>query len=163
MGAVEYSASAMALSTPEILESILVQLDLRSLLTSAQRVCRSWTTLVRESPSLQNALFFAPVKGGEPHILNPLLAEEFPSFFPVHTSPSSDGFTFQTLTMVQTPERKPAFLRKEASWRRMLVRQPPAFSAILNRVNHGQMGDRRHNYVIRVSPPSMNFLAMLPL
>jgi hypothetical protein len=67
--------------------------------------------------------------------LNPLLADAFPSFFPMHSPPLKDSlFTFSTCDMIRTPDKKGAYARKEASWRRMLVQQPPisefAFFAI---------------------------------
>ncbi|KAL4954382.1 hypothetical protein BDW69DRAFT_163300, partial [Aspergillus filifer] len=56
------SAANRVLETPELLEMILVQTDMRTLLISAQRVCRTWKALIDHSPSLQRALFFTPVK-----------------------------------------------------------------------------------------------------
>lgn len=45
---------------PELLELILLHVDLRTILTSAQRVSRAWHALVTTSTALQRALFFAP-------------------------------------------------------------------------------------------------------
>ncbi|KAJ5426327.1 ABC transporter atnG [Penicillium sp. CMV-2018d] len=44
----------------EILELILLETDTRTLLTSAQRVCRKWHFLIQDSSDLQAALFFKP-------------------------------------------------------------------------------------------------------
>jgi hypothetical protein len=58
---------------------------------------------------------------------NPLLAEAFPSFFS-RDGTSADGFgrfTFATFDMIQRPDKTTVYNRKEASWRRMLVQQPP--------------------------------------
>ncbi|GLA42698.1 hypothetical protein AnigIFM63309_011246 [Aspergillus niger] len=67
---------------PEVLERILIHLDIRTLLLS-QRVCTAWATIIQESPSLQQALFFAPTQCPEEDIIyNPLLIERFPPFFP---------------------------------------------------------------------------------
>lgn len=127
------SSQDEALSIPEILEAILLRLDIRALLTDLQLVCHRWTNVIRASPCIQQALFFMPRQKVE-RTLNPLLAEAFPSFFPIHGPSSNDAlFTFSTLDMI-TSHKKGAYARKEASWRRMLVQQPPisefAFFAI---------------------------------
>lgn len=41
-------------TTPEIVTSILHEMDMRTLI-AAQRVCRMWATLIHESLSLQHA------------------------------------------------------------------------------------------------------------
>jgi hypothetical protein len=58
---------------------------------------------------------------------NPLLAEVFPSFSSLEgPSASTFGwFTFATFNMMYYPDKIAAFNRKGASWRRMLVQQPP--------------------------------------
>lgn len=48
------------LSTAELLELILLNLDLRTLLTTAQRTCRDWNSFIRDSHSLQENLYFIP-------------------------------------------------------------------------------------------------------
>ncbi|KAJ5171955.1 hypothetical protein N7492_004548 [Penicillium capsulatum] len=110
---------------PELLELILLHLDLRTLLTTAQSTCRAWTSLIRNSPRIQQALFFASANHRE-KVYNPLLAEKFSPFFP-NDSPGSEYplFTFTACDMFKTPDQTNAFMRKEASWRRMLVQQPP--------------------------------------
>ena len=47
---------------PDILEEILLQLDICTFLTSAQRVCLRWHTLIQNSDALQAALFMKPSK-----------------------------------------------------------------------------------------------------
>lgn len=120
------SPEEKVLSTAELLELILLQLDLRTLLTAAQRICRYWKTLIRDSPSLRKYLFLMPDESA-PKSWNPLLAEAFPSFFSRDgTSATGFGrFTFATFDMIQRPDKITAYNRKEASWRRMLVQQPP--------------------------------------
>ncbi|KAJ5166695.1 uncharacterized protein N7482_005476 [Penicillium canariense] len=136
---VQISPQEKVVSTAELLELILLQLDLRTLLTAAQRTCRSWNILIRDSPSLQKALYFVPNEN-VPKSWNPLLAEVFPSFFSEHgTAATNFGkFTFSTLDMIKYPDKIIAYNRKEASWRRMLVQQPPIlelafFDVILSR------------------------------
>lgn len=125
-------------SVPELLEAILLELDLRTLLSSAQRVSRQWHTLIKESPALQEALFFKPMKNTDnvKRSVSPLLAEIFPAFLPSQTSDGDwedqkeghGGDVFDNLVFAQDDEKRSAFLRKGASWRRMLVLQPPARS-----------------------------------
>ncbi|CRL20950.1 unnamed protein product [Penicillium camemberti] len=59
------SAINQALNIPEILEMVLVEMDMRTLLTCTQRVCRAWLNLIKASPSIQKALFFTPIKESE--------------------------------------------------------------------------------------------------
>ncbi|KAJ5105749.1 hypothetical protein NUU61_003096 [Penicillium alfredii] len=115
-------------STPELLESVLLPLDPRTLLVSAQRVCRTWTSLIRESSAIQKALFFTPVEGvSTEKAHNPLLAAAFPSLFHTINTDSEDEeeFSFEGLDIVQHPEKRAVYFRPEASWRNMLVQQPP--------------------------------------
>ncbi|KAJ5423638.1 hypothetical protein N7491_008854 [Penicillium cf. griseofulvum] len=46
----------------ELLENILLHTDMRTLLTSAQRVSRTWSTMIKTSVKLQESLFFKPSK-----------------------------------------------------------------------------------------------------
>ncbi|PLB53484.1 hypothetical protein P170DRAFT_435112 [Aspergillus steynii IBT 23096] len=55
------TAAETALSTPELLEAILLELDMATLLVSAQRVDRYWFGLISASIRLQQALYFKPV------------------------------------------------------------------------------------------------------
>ena len=128
------TSNQWALLAPELLEMILLQLDMRTLVASAQRVCRAWNDLIRESSFIQEALFLKPIKkrkGNPPETtINPLLAEAFASIFEQNEAvfpQSKTEFTLIDLDMIQNPEKKAAYLRPEASWRRMLVQQPPAF------------------------------------
>jgi hypothetical protein len=49
---------------------------------------------------------------------NPLLMERFPSFF-------GKAKSLPSLDMIKRPKKLEVYLRPEASWRRMLVQQPP--------------------------------------
>ncbi|KAJ5382842.1 hypothetical protein N7517_000753 [Penicillium concentricum] len=133
------------LDTAEILDMILARMDMRTLLTSAQRVCHSWANLISKSPSIQKALFFTPIKDSEwgmgEAIPNPLLAETFPSIFPAKNRWSYYQFDFSDLIMTKNSSTMAHFLRKDASWRKMLVQQPPASDIGLLHVCHAMMGD----------------------
>lgn len=118
------SAQQRVLWTTDTLELVLVQLDIQTLLL-AQRTCRLWHSLITTSPSIQKALFYLPRDVKKP-IYNPILAKAFPAFFPHPTTGMTDAhFTFMTFDSIQNPDKIIAYNRREASWRRMLVRQPP--------------------------------------
>ncbi|KAJ5966088.1 hypothetical protein N7481_012802 [Penicillium waksmanii] len=93
-------ASNKALAIPGIVEIILLHLDIRTVLTKAQRTCRTWNNVIQEFPSIQKHLFFEPTEeiDGE-KIPNPLLAEVFPSFFPLDLK----KFSAQSLDIVRNP------------------------------------------------------------
>lgn len=114
----------------ELWESILSQVDLRTLLISATRVCRAWATLIRDSLGLQQLLFFAPdtriPSNKKTH--SSLLLDSFPSVFFKHAKRGDDyNFTIASWDFIKHPEKQLAYLRPEASWRRMLVQQPPIY------------------------------------
>ncbi|KFZ06079.1 hypothetical protein V501_07741 [Pseudogymnoascus sp. VKM F-4519 (FW-2642)] len=56
-----YSAARAVLSTPELLEAILLNVNMKTLLLS-QRVSRSWGSIMTSSLVIQQALFFRPVQ-----------------------------------------------------------------------------------------------------
>ncbi|KAJ5655185.1 hypothetical protein N7507_007135 [Penicillium longicatenatum] len=137
---IKYSARTQALALPEIVISILQQMDMRTLVI-AQRVSRMWVDLIRGSTSLQQCLFFLPVSENcspAPPMPNQLLGEAFPSFFPskdIKASPNGlptdeiskklEYVSLQHLEFVRNPVKRDKYLRPEASWRRMLTHQPP--------------------------------------
>ncbi|GKT46867.1 uncharacterized protein ColSpa_07048 [Colletotrichum spaethianum] len=180
-----HSSRAMetVLAVPELLEAILVQVDMRTLLVSACRVSRTWKALMDESPVLQQALFFKPVSNvsraaihglegaafpkipseyalstNDARLINPLLAEKFDKCFfdfgptysyhrransfyelpwstrpePVQAEQEYWGGWSQVRPLELDEELAQAlaesrrrFTRRGASWRRMLVSQPP--------------------------------------
>ncbi|KAJ5968109.1 hypothetical protein N7501_004357 [Penicillium viridicatum] len=115
----------------EILELILLETDTRTLLTSAQRVCRKWHFLIQDSSDLQAALFFKPVSytlpRGTPGIRNPLLEECIWPWFCARQArnwrapPVQGGAKIPQID----PQRDELFFREGASWKRMLFQQPP--------------------------------------
>jgi hypothetical protein len=66
---------------PELFELIFMELPMRTLLTSAQLVCKSWNQRITSSRRIQQALFLEPCLSDTPPRINPLLAAEFPMFF----------------------------------------------------------------------------------
>ncbi|KAL6885660.1 hypothetical protein GGI43DRAFT_419052 [Trichoderma evansii] len=123
------------LNSPELLEQILLQVDMRTLLTSAQRVSQAWHRMVYKSPLLQQHLFLLPALKSTKKTKNPLLAEKFPHWFcsPNDTDDlSALGFGPSDLESydIARQGRNESYHFKEASWRKMLPRQPPIRSFI---------------------------------
>lgn len=147
------SAQDTALATVEVLENILLSLDLQSTLTSAQRVCHSWHDLVSTSPSLQKHLYFQPDWQRRHKHRNPLLAKLFPGWFPsaepqlerviehgiIESGYLGSESDFENLTLAQ-PDKNASFMWKNASWRRMLVQQPPILDLAIFRVKSARGG-----------------------
>ncbi|RAH66335.1 uncharacterized protein BO66DRAFT_442134 [Aspergillus aculeatinus CBS 121060] len=97
---------------PELVVQILLQMDMQTLLVST-RVCYLWYDLINKSQALQAALFLQPAGNnpqGEPRTANPLIIEKI---WPEYLSRCSG------------PSHKRYYERPEASWRRMLLHQPP--------------------------------------
>ncbi|RYO76949.1 hypothetical protein DL766_007465 [Monosporascus sp. MC13-8B] len=124
--------ASQVLDIPELLEAVLLKLDIRT------------------SPAIQRALFFKPVEAVvDAPLRNPLLTELFLPFF---DSPNRLRFAFDAfkeLAMARE-ERLGAFKREDASWRRMLVQQPPARELGMWERISGEVGDghifRRKRY-----------------
>ncbi|KAI0539147.1 hypothetical protein GGR58DRAFT_500408 [Xylaria digitata] len=149
---------------PELLELILLQLDMATLLVSATRVSKTWKTVIDTSVSIQQTLYFkASLEPGTGYpTVNPLLKKRFGhcffdsgdfygylrranSFYSIPWTlsggvgprvrdptedrpayprgPQTSEMTTQQLLEIHIACEK--FTRKEASWRKMLVSQPP--------------------------------------
>ncbi|KAH9906032.1 hypothetical protein F4778DRAFT_802447 [Xylariomycetidae sp. FL2044] len=124
------------LSIPELLELILLHLDPRTLLVSAPRVRRFWHATITTSPPLQRALFFLADPADPNRIAHPvangLLREAFPSIFErtgamesVHRPTPAPWIPEGVPATVGDLLGRRGFGCRDASWRRMLVRQPP--------------------------------------
>ncbi|KAI1122181.1 hypothetical protein F5Y10DRAFT_254641 [Nemania abortiva] len=146
-------AVLQVLQTAELLQEILLHLDMRSLLTAAQRVSRQWRELITTSPPLQRALYFKPVvrAASRPTTLNPLLVKIFRLWF----KPSRRHLRyaichlhrdhFKRLPIAQASRRQ-AFMHPTATWRQMLVQQPPVL-----RLGYWGISDRSQipkNYIV---------------
>lgn len=165
------SSTDKVLRTPELLELILLELPLRTLLTRASLVNKQWRDHITSSLPLQRALFFKTCSPGTPSRVNPLMAADFPIFFDgnEHSRFSFDQLPFARSRkdnnsghsgvadeddVVEAPSVPPkqlalraAFLHPSASWRRMMPRQPavdePVFwRDVFHRSNRG-VGDLR--------------------
>lgn len=119
------------LAAVELLELILLEVDIQTVLTSAIRTCHFWKDVIRDSPRLQASLFFRPERlaptGRHGRIearVNPLLLKRFEDLLSI---------TANNVRSVET-ER---ILRPEASWRTMLIQQPPAVTVGVWKVDMG--------------------------
>ncbi|KAJ7445056.1 hypothetical protein FB451DRAFT_1293226 [Mycena latifolia] len=142
------TAKAAVMSTPELLELTLAQLPMRDLLVTAPLVCKMWQAITL-SPTLQRALFFQPDPSSE-CIQNPLLAELFPPFF-APESPNGRSQLGNAKAIMAMPWSKApdAFKREDASWRRMLVTQPPAHTMIVTESCHARGGNFERRAVLK--------------
>jgi hypothetical protein len=125
------------LGVQELLGAILLQVDMGSLLTSCLRVCQKWNMVITTSPRIQRHLFLSEDPDAEP-IHNPLLEKHFPFIF-THVSSPLNELNFFSLTkepmdhvfdmpfpeLAMIWERTDAYSHPRASWKRMLVHQPP--------------------------------------
>lgn len=113
------------LSTVELLELILLEInDIRSILTAVIRVCRLWNHIVRDSPRMQQVLFFRPdtslindENSWAQIRMNPLLLCYFDG---VLTRPTNGKVQSVALPIQDDSQAV------KASWHRMLMQQPPA-------------------------------------
>ena len=124
------AVASSVLGTPELLEHICTHLDIRTLLTAAQRVNRQWHAIITNSPWLQRFMFLQPHSAGNAETMaNPLLREAFPPWYVGKPRCSyKRGFdreAFSNLPMCKEPSRMRRFMHPKASWRRMLLTQPP--------------------------------------
>ncbi|OGM42621.1 hypothetical protein ABOM_008458 [Aspergillus bombycis] len=126
----DLNSTTKALSVWEILHPILINLDMRTLL-HAQRVCHVWHHIITKSRSLQQALFFLPVEEREATAsnerrsqINPLLKEVL---WPQLSWLATCGRKLTPLERKQQAKTRgiPILRSEDASWRRMLIRQPP--------------------------------------
>jgi len=127
-------ALQVLLLIPECLEMVLMELDPSTLLTSAQRVCKTWHKTITTSQPLQRKLFLTPDAGpaGKDRTPNPLLAKTFPAFFTTGLSIVGRIPREEVLRQLGDPLQAPAWgrealLRKGASWRRMYPEYPVSF------------------------------------
>ncbi|KAK7038325.1 putative f-box domain protein [Favolaschia claudopus] len=156
------TAQDSVLLTPELLELILCHLPIRHLLVTAPLVCKYWRDLTL-TPALQRALFFEPDNSTSPSIRNPLLEELFPPFFAtLEDSSASNWFwpgSAKRIMAMPWSHAPQAFKRKEASWRRMLVVQPPARSIVVTEYRHARGGNFERDAVLKdLLPVRMGFL-----
>ncbi|KAH9898985.1 hypothetical protein F4778DRAFT_782582 [Xylariomycetidae sp. FL2044] len=159
------AAKEEVLGLPELLEAILLHVDMQSLLTATQRVCRHWYTAIAQSPALQRHLFFLPDPKAIPKH-NPLLAKCFPFWFQHATNPegplSAISISYKILandhidtqpfpTMPWLLDNIEIYRRPGATWRELLVHQPPFYSMGSVRTDH-------YRQLVDTHPTSQRFI-----
>ncbi|KAJ6505376.1 hypothetical protein C8R45DRAFT_894667 [Mycena sanguinolenta] len=150
------SAQDRVITTPELLELILAQLPMRILLVTAPLVSKTWQAITL-TPTVQRALFLLPDPSSEP-VQNPLLAELFPPFFPTESEGQSQRCTPETISALPWAKAPDAFKRAEASWRRMLVTQPPAQTMAITETRSTRGGRSQRHAVFKDPALSMGVL-----
>ena len=152
----EPSAAARVLAIPELLESILFYLPMRDLLL-AQSVNHTFHSVISSTRSLQENLFFRPRlpttrDGSAQRQINELLHPDVAPWFRavLYVRKGSDGRVHPVRTSrnnclirlaphsgsnkdinAVVSDSYTRFMRKDASWRRMLPTQPPPKSVWL--------------------------------
>ncbi|KAI1340044.1 hypothetical protein F5Y15DRAFT_62483 [Xylariaceae sp. FL0016] len=116
------------LQIPELFEAILLHMDHRTLLVSAQRVSRHWHDLISTSLLLQRRLFFTADPEAKEPSFNPLLRRRFRPCFegPFDKVIASEASLEALRSIVSRDENQ----YENASWRRMLPRQPPLYGIV---------------------------------
>ncbi|KAI0121130.1 hypothetical protein BJ170DRAFT_146273 [Xylariales sp. AK1849] len=122
------------LDTSELLQEIILHLDIRTVLTSAQLVSHRWHALVSESPRIQRHVFLrSDHVSRRDRVRNPLLAQTFPHWFPPpfvkpwpHWGKEQQALRRPVFDEMALATRIDAFMQqKNVSWRRLLISQPP--------------------------------------
>ncbi|KAF2166465.1 hypothetical protein M409DRAFT_23104 [Zasmidium cellare ATCC 36951] len=131
------SAAHRTFQVPELLEMIFLKASITDLLTKMPRVCKHWKATIEGSIKLQRALFFKPsadvlLHQDEESLENMSLGEVYIQGtedtwnYPVIANPFLFQLTNDYLISWSDASHMPKGVeRPEASWRRMLVTQPP--------------------------------------
>ncbi|KAJ6488962.1 hypothetical protein C8R45DRAFT_993280 [Mycena sanguinolenta] len=153
------SARDSVIQTPELVEHTLALLPIRDLLVTAPLVNKIWQAITL-SPSLRRALFFEadPTASASHPVKNPLLVELFPPFFASNTSKHPWPGTADSILAMPWCQAPEAFKRADASWRRMLVTQPPAQTMLVIHTLHGMFGMSERRAVLQNYPLRMGML-----
>jgi hypothetical protein len=133
----ERAAVDRIITTNELLEAILFRLDEQTLLVIALRVSKHWKTVIDSSPSLQQVIFFrpSPTPMANSEVIrreNPLLKQHFSIWYEdglwtdnyAAVEYNIDQFQ-QSLRIARNGVLNSKFKREHASWRHMLLHQPP--------------------------------------
>ncbi|KAJ6482725.1 hypothetical protein C8R45DRAFT_1002256 [Mycena sanguinolenta] len=132
-------AQLTVIASPELLELTLTHLPMRDLLVTAPLVSKTWHAITL-TPTLQRLLFFQPdTSSGRAE--NPLLVELFPPFFAPGGPNRWTWPNFEAIKSMPWSKAPNAFKRPDASWRRMLVTQPPAQRLVITERCHARGGD----------------------
>jgi hypothetical protein len=137
------TAVQRVLSTVELLSNILAHLTFRDLV-NVQRVSRSFRNTVATTPAIQEALFLRPTWDVTHSAPNPLLHELWFRDDRDTRGPSSQWLdaTLEEFVSRRVPgeEDTEALRRPEASWRKMLIVQPPVMRLVVHELRE-ESGD----------------------
>ncbi|RFN49020.1 putative f-box domain protein [Fusarium flagelliforme] len=130
-------AGRKVLEIYELLYCICTYMDMGTLF-NAQRVSKRWHEIISRSPLLQQNLYLEPCPPSDPtdeQIFNPLLLKHFEPLLKRNKNYrswenkleySSMAVPGMSITHMKGGRKvHKAFIRRSASWRRMLVSQPP--------------------------------------
>lgn len=153
------------LATPELLEAILIQLTPINQLLCAQLISRLFHTTIASSPILQQLLFFRAdtARDAKDWSVNPLLRQHFLPWFAGPSEGSFGSRDYNVLKLMDwttSPLTLAAFLRPEASWRNMLLMQPPPKELQVVRWVHGQGGDSENVATVSFADKSAGAVTM---
>ncbi|KAJ7609447.1 hypothetical protein FB45DRAFT_367692 [Roridomyces roridus] len=148
------TARDTVMSTPELLSLILARLPMRDLLIAAPFVSKTWRDIT-VTPVVQRALFFIPEPPSSTEPMhNPLLVEMFTPFF---TEGAGNRWrwpgTPEAIMHMPWARAPDAFRRKDASWRRMLLTQPPARKMVVVETCNNRGGDTERRAVLDLGRP----------
>lgn len=139
-------ASSKVFAIPELLEKILMDLGIRELLVNAQRVDKTWHATIKGSKKLQQALFLEPIPLETIHGTRRWSVKESEGTLYLSTNALESGIDVLKKNMLKAsivvnpltwymphnvdcyeplPTRQIAKCAPNASWRRMLLTQPP--------------------------------------
>lgn len=149
------SAHERVLSQPELLENVLARLTMRDLLLAQRVCCLFRDIIISSPLLQACLYFKGDAQSDTPYkefVYNPLLSEDFFGFFRSHFTPydiipvriepgagwedldrvresgqgkSNGCHTFLNMPWTKEEPKRAAFVRSQASWRRMLIAQPP--------------------------------------
>ncbi|QSZ30691.1 hypothetical protein DSL72_000249 [Monilinia vaccinii-corymbosi] len=135
----ETSAASRVFSTPELLTEVLSHLPQACLFLQVPLVCKSWA-MALTSPELERALCFRPAMRKGPTTWSSLLEKQFGIFFDFTHVPNGRVLGPDAFDVLSWKRNLEAFKRADASWRNILVFQPPCYALAIERVKHSRGG-----------------------
>ncbi|EME39573.1 hypothetical protein DOTSEDRAFT_75287 [Dothistroma septosporum NZE10] len=124
-----------------ILGKIFVHLPMRDILVNIQRTCRLWRNVVRDTDKVQKALFLKPISQKGLIYMSEAEAKKGAGWLG-RVGKSAEIFEHPLATRGDTALRKYYIAniggRAEASWRRMLISQPPMKAVIASQWVNGE-------------------------
>ncbi|OAQ62695.1 F-box-like domain-containing protein [Pochonia chlamydosporia 170] len=166
-----------ALQIPELLDLILWHLDPRTLLTTAQRVSRTWCQVIHTSPRLTRQLFSTPSlqpSTTQCRVFCPLVEDLFPGWIRVidttkDTKMGMKAFNttkatlqFRNCLPFKASASDNPYLRNGASWMEMQVAHPPITNIAIN-IMYCNLQHSQTNLIQKTYPTGMRLLDLYAL